>query len=90
MTGWTEGPVMGAQCGYQLLLQTHRPAELTHGVHTVKTHTGNEVHTQPAQITYTHIASHTGAQRDVYTEMYTAAHTSCATELRSVEDRCAL
>lgn len=34
LTGWTEGPVMGAQCGYQLLLQTHRPAGLTHGVHT--------------------------------------------------------
>lgn len=71
LSGWTEGPVMGAQCGYQLLLQTHRPAELTWSAHMDK-----EVHTQLAQITHTYIAAHTASQVDVNTEMFTATHTS--------------
>lgn len=57
LAGCPEGSEMGAQCGYQLLLQTHR---LTHGVFTHgSTHTGGEVHTQPAQTTCTHTHSST-------------------------------
>lgn len=53
----------------------------------VKTHSGEEVPTQPVQITYIHIAAHINAQIDMYTETHTATHTSCVTELWSVEDR---
>lgn len=74
---------MGTSYFYKHTDQQCSHMECTH----VKTHMGKEVHTQPAQITHTYIVAHTASLVDVDKEMFTATHTSCVTELWSVEDR---